>query len=282
MSIFNGLSIDLEEYFHAENIRHNLPDKLPSRVVDSTNKILTLLEKTNSRATFFVLGQVAKKHPTLIQEIAAAGHEIASHGFHHRLVYQQTAQEFFEDISSAKILLEDLLNKRIHGYRAPNFSITKAAPWGFEQVARAGYQYDSSVFPIYHPRYKNAHHPRLIFQHPNSDLWEIPLATLSFQLLSQSWNLPIAGGAYWRLFPQSYAHWGIKRLNTQELQPAFCYFHPWELDPDQPMAKGLSCLKKYRHYGGQKKFLAKLNFLLKQFNFTTYQDLLTLRTNSVH
>ncbi len=274
MTIINGLSIDLEEYFHAENVKAYFSTNSPSRVQESTIKILNLLESKNIKATFFILGQVAESHPGLIKTIAASNHEIASHGFNHQLVYQQSPNEFLEDISHSKKLLEDLTSKKVIGYRAPSFSITEKVPWALGLIAEAGYQYDSSIYPIYHPRYANLGKPRFPYKHKDLNLLEVPLATTQINFSQKQFNLPIAGGAYWRLLPISYAKWGLARLNEKEKRSAFTYFHPWELDPQQPPAIGLKYLTKVRHYGGQNNFLKKLEILTTQFKFDTYSSLI--------
>ncbi len=275
MKIVNGLSIDLEEYYHAENIKNYFPANSPSRVEESTIKILNFLESKNIQATFFVLGQVAAAHPELIKIIATSKHEIASHGFNHQLVYTQSPEEFREDIIRSKKLLEDITGQAVLGYRAPNFSITEPVSWAFDLIAQAGYKYDSSVYPIYHPRYSNLRKPRFPYIHLNNGLLEIPLATTQLSLGQKNFNLPIAGGAYWRLLPLCYSKWGLARLNQLEQKTAFTYFHPWELDPKQPKALGLKLSTKIRHYAGQASFLKKLDRLTTKFQFTTYAKLIS-------
>lgn len=267
--ITNAISVDLEEYYHAENVRTFFDSEAQSRVVESTNKVLELFDKFNIKATFFVLGQVAKKQPELIKQIAASGHEIASHGYNHKIVYQQTRDEFIQDITDSKKLLEDLTGKKIKGYRAPNFSITKNVSWAFEEIKNAGYEYDSSVYPVRHDRYSNVNLPRFPYKH-NSGLIIIPLATYQLSGL----RLPCAGGAYWRLLPEFYTNFCLKGLNKKEEKPAFCYFHPWELDVEQPVAKDISFLKKLRHYGNTKKFPEILGRVFSDFSFGRYDEVI--------
>ena len=273
--ILNGLSIDWEEYYHAENLKPYInTNNKESHITKLTEQILEILDQHNTKITFFILGEVAKEHPNLIKKIDGQGHEIASHGYRHQLIYNQTNDEFFDDINITKILLEDLIGKQVVGYRAPNFSITDKTPWVYQELIKAGYQYSSSIFPIYHHRYSNIKKQRFpyyeIFE--EKKILEIPLSTFELPILKSKFRFPVAGGAYWRLLPLKYNLYGLKRINNVENKSSFTYFHPWEYDQEQPNFD-MPLLKKIRHYGGNKKFLKKLEIILRNFRFARY-DLL--------
>lgn len=275
--MINILSIDVEEYFHANNIQKVVPisswESLPSRVVDSTKIILDLLEKKSIKATFFILGYVAKKHPNLVKEIASLGHEIASHGFMHQLVYEQTPDQFFEDIHSSKLLLEEIIGKPVIGYRAPSFSITDKSPWAYSQLCKAGYKYDSSRYPIWHPRYNNlgqSTEPETI-KTENGEIIIYPLATASLEIFGKKIPCPIAGGAYWRLLPFSYIKWGMKKASSTF---NVYYIHPWEFDFEQPRFDQLSKITQYRHHGGSKNFIKRLDIISDMFSFKSFSQVM--------
>ncbi|MCC6933934.1 MAG: DUF3473 domain-containing protein [Deltaproteobacteria bacterium] len=273
--MLNFLSVDTEDYYHATNLEPVLPRSkwlsTESRVEQLVQRVLEILSIHNTKATFFVLGFIAKKHPKLVKTIAVAGHEIASHGFNHQLIYQLSQNDFYQDVSEAKTLLEDLVGQKVIGYRAPNFSITDATPWAHEILAKAGYLYDSSVYPIYHPRYSNPDKPlnpyRVVTDH--GSLVVFPLAVVAYKIFTKNINLPAAGGAYWRLLPLSYTRWALKTINNRELRPAVCYFHPWELDSGQPYFAKLPLLSKIRHYQGLKSFPDKLERIIAINQFST-------------
>lgn len=276
--IINYISVDVEEYFHAENLQPYLTSNTPSRVEKSIEKTLELFDKHNTKATFFVLGKVAKEHRNIIKKINDLGHEIASHGMSHKLVYNQTEEEFFEDIHSSKILLEDIISKEVIGYRAPNFSITDKTTWGYKQLIKAGYRYDSSIYPIKHSRYSNLDKKRSPYKIKVEDktLIEIPLATFILPIIKDKYRFPIAGGAYWRLLPLMYNKFGINRINNTEDQSAFCYFHPWELDANQPKYN-MPLLNKVRHYSGTNSFDIKIDNILSDFDFDCYKNYIVMK-----
>ncbi len=266
----NILSIDVEEYFHANNIQQFCPidtwDSLESRVEASTYKILESLEKKNAKATFFVLGYVANRHKQLVIDIAKAGHEIASHGNMHQLVYTQTSEEFYKDVLDAKKILEDIIGEEVKGYRAPSFSIKDSTPWAYDMLAKAGYSYDSSLYPVWHPRYSNTG------KNPEPHIKETKFGSIKIYPLSTAMlfdkRLPIAGGAYWRLLPFPYIKWGMK----QKRECSVYYFHPWEIDPEQPKYEQLGFLTKYRHYGKSNVFLKKIEDILDLFSFKSFKQ----------
>lgn len=261
----NGLSFDIEDWFQVENLRSAIPrnlwDKKEFRVEANTNSILEILEENEIHATFFVLGWVAEKCPNLIEKIAKAGHEIASHGYSHELVYNMSRDEFREDIKRSKGFLESISGQEVIGYRAPSFSITKASLWALDILNEEGIKYDSSIFPVnYHDRYGFAEASTSPFVWPNG-LLEIPLAVYRISKLS----LPVAGGGYFRLFPYWYFKYFLRLINKQGQSFTF-YLHPWELDPGQPRMK-VPLKYKFRHYINLDKTEDRLRRLIREFPF---------------
>jgi len=275
----NAISIDVEEYFHATNFTPYLDrtswDTLPSRVVEYTSLTLDLLERYHTKGTFFVLGYVAEKHPELVRRIVTSGHELASHGYNHQLVYDLTPDEFLRDISDSKKLLEDISGVKVLGYRAPNFSITNRSEWAYDKILEAGYVYDASLYPVKHPRYSNADKPTVphVIYRGTQKLFVFPSATVALKLFSKEVRLGVAGGAYWRILPASYSNWGLSRINNVDKQPFVCYFHPWEFDFQQPRIKGPTRLTQFRHLGGTSNFLGAVTEKLEKFPFTTIREL---------
>lgn len=275
-TVVNALSVDVEEYYHAvifgEAIKGCATDGLESRVEASIERVLTLLTSYDVKATFFILGQVAADHPSMIQKIASEGHEIASHGYRHELVSRQTPQQFRADIHQAKALLEDITGELVLGYRAPSFSIGRAQTWAYDILLEEGFRYDSSVYPISHDRYGDRTSPRFPYEvrrNGHAKLVEFPIGTT--RLLGV--NLPIGGGGYFRLLPLALIRGGIKRVNTREGQPIVFFFHPWELDPDQPRPS-MPWRHRFRHYVGLQREEVKLSRLLGDFRFSTIQRIL--------
>jgi len=267
-AIVNAMTIDVEDYFQVSAfdavVRREAWADFPSRVVANTEKILAIFAEHRVKATFFVLGWVAERFPSIVASIAAAGHELASHGFNHRLVYEQTPEAFREDVRRAKALIEDQAGQAVRGYRAPSYSITRKSLWALDVLVEEGYAYDASIFPIRHDRYGIPDAPR----HPHSlkraagDLTEAPPSTVRMG----SMNLPVAGGGYFRLLPYGWTRWGIARINGGEKQPAIFYLHPWEIDPEQPRLQA-SALSRFRHYRHLDKTEGRLKRLLGDFRF---------------
>ncbi|AFQ46128.1 XrtA system polysaccharide deacetylase [Desulfosporosinus meridiei] len=268
----NILTIDLEEWFHA-NYHENIFDNQNSyevRIVQNTKRLLSLFEEYNAKATFFVLGFVAEKHPQLIRDIAASGHEIASHGYGHQLIYEQTPDEFKADVSKAKILVEDIIGKSVKGYRAPSWSITPKSLWAWEILQELGFIYDASVFPIETYLYGLPSSPRFP-HHPKHEgrllsLLEVPSSTV--RIFNQ--NIPFAGGFYFRVLPYLVISQCIKAVN-REGQPVLVYLHPREIDPGQPRLK-LSLKESLIHYYGIKSCEQKLIRTLKEYEFTSIEQ----------
>ena len=266
--IVNAMTIDVEDYFHVSVFDGVVPrhqwDGLESRVCANTDRLLEILDERDVRATFFVLGWVAERFPDLVRRIAWAGHEIASHGYAHRLVYDQTPTAFRDDVRRAKALLEATAGVPVLGFRAPSYSITPRSLWALDVLIEEGYTYDTSIFPIHHDRYGiplSARHPYWIRRESGSIL-EIPGSTLRWNGM----NLPIGGGGYFRLLPYAWTRWGISQLNRQEQRPAVFYLHPWEIDPAQPRLQ-TSTLGRLRHYGQLDRTEQRLRRLLSEFSF---------------
>jgi polysaccharide deacetylase family protein (PEP-CTERM system associated) len=267
-SIVNAMTIDVEDYFQVSAfdavVSREAWTDFPSRVVANTEKILAIFSEHRVKATFFVLGWVAERFPSIVASIAAAGHELASHGFMHRLVYEQTPDAFREDVRRAKALIEDQAGQAVRGYRAPSYSITRKSLWALDVLVEEGYAYDASIFPIRHDRYGIPDAPR----HPYSlkraagALAEAPPSTVRMG----SMNLPVAGGGYFRLLPYGWTRWGIGRINGAEKQPAIFYLHPWEIDPEQPRLQA-SAISRFRHYRHLDKTEGRLRRLLSDFRF---------------
>ena len=267
-------TIDVEEYFHANNLQSYFPvstcDSIQPRVCDYTYRLLESLYVSNSKATFFILGWVANKHPELVRDISLAGHEIASHGYMHQLVFEQSEVSFLEDITSSKRLLEDITGKEVLGYRAPSFSITRDTPWAYDCIVKAGYKYDSSLYPVRHPRYGNSDRERLPhnIQTELGLLKVLPVATL--EILGQ--RLGVAGGAYWRHFPKILIQNALEYLAKCD-EHAICYVHPWEIDAHQPRVKELGPVTSFRHYGNTGSSSKKIDYFLQNNSFTSIQNI---------
>lgn len=283
MSQINYLTIDVEDYFHVSAFETVSPlaswEGREWRVEANTDRILLLLDERSVQATFFVLGWVAERCPELVRRIAAAGHEVASHGYNHRRVCQQLREDFRDDVRRSKALLEDLTGTVVLGYRAPSYSISTATAWAFDELHAAGFHYDSSVFPIRHDLYGMPDWPRFPVAAERSDcgawkpatgaangsprLLEIPITTLS--LGGRNW--PIAGGGYFRLFPYALTRWGLQCINLKEHRPFVFYLHPWELDPAQPRISGAGWKSRTRHYLNLHRTEDRFRRLLGDFSF---------------
>jgi len=264
--VLNALTIDVEEYFQvagfAGNVSRDDWARFPSRVETATRGLLDILAEHGVRATFFFLGWIAERHPGLVREVASRGHEIASHGYDHQLIYDMTPRDFDEDVRRAKQLIEDASGMRVRGYRAPSFSITPRSLWAFEIISGAGHEFSSSVYPVYHDRYGMPGWPRGLHDIKGCGLVEAPPTTVSFGPLV----LPCAGGGYFRLYPYRLTRAALRRVNGQEGRAGVVYLHPWELDPDQPRLRG-PYVSRLRHYLGLRRTAPRLRRLLSDFRF---------------
>jgi len=271
----NALTFDVEEYFHAEAFARVLrPEEWPtleSRVTRSTERLLDILDRERVRATFFVLGWVAERHPSLVREIASLGHEIACHGYGHRMIQHLSRPDFERDVIRAKRALEDAVGRPVLGYRAPTFSIMRATLWSLDVLIEAGFRYDSSIFPVVHDRYGIPDAPR--FPHRlkapgGGEITEFPMSTMT--VLGR--RLPVAGGGYFRLFPYRVTRRAIARING-ERQPAMVYLHPWEFDPEQPRLP-VGPLTRFRHLVNVGKTEPRLRRLLTEVSFAPASEVL--------
>ncbi|MFZ3207836.1 MAG: XrtA system polysaccharide deacetylase [Geobacteraceae bacterium] len=275
----NALTIDVEDYFQvnafAGHVRRDEWDTYPLRVEGSTRRILEMLDEFAVKATFFVLGWVAERLPALVRDIHARGHEIACHGYGHELVYHIGPERFRADIKRSKALLEDKCGVPVKGYRAPSYSITKRSLWALDILVEEGFSYDSSIFPVLHDTYGIPDAERFphTIQTGVGPLVEFPLTTLPFRLGWKKIRLPIAGGGYLRLLPVALIRRGIEAINQQERQPAVLYFHPWEIDPDQPRIKA-GIKSRFRHYLNLDKTEGKLLHLFGRVRFAPMKEVL--------
>lgn len=265
-AIVNALTIDVEDYFQvsafAPHIRRSEWETMPCRVEQNIDRILELLSETNVKATFFTLGWIAERYPELVRRVTQSGHELASHGFSHQRATEQGRDEFLADIRLAKAILEDISGQAVGGYRAPSFSVGPSNPWASGCIGEAGYRYSSSVYPIRHDHYGVPDAPR--FAHETSPgVLELPVATV--RMFSANW--PAGGGGYFRLLPYTISRWSIRRINAVDRQPAMFYFHPWELDPDQPRVQGPSAKSRFRHYLNLKRTEPRMRRLLADFRW---------------
>ncbi|MBE9529475.1 MAG: DUF3473 domain-containing protein [Proteobacteria bacterium] len=267
--MLNALTIDVEDYFmvsaFADTVKFDDWSKYESRVEASTELLLDRLDTHETKATFFTLGWIAERYPGLVKKIAARGHELASHGYSHRLVYDLTPQVFREDTRKTKRIIEDVIGAEVVGYRAASYSVTKRSLWALDILAEEGFIYDSSIFPIRHDRYGYIEFDRFskIVELKNSrQILELPLSTV--RLFGR--NLPVAGGGYLRLLPLKFIKWGLGNINRKEKRSAIIYLHPWEVDPGQPRING-SWLSCFRHNTNLKKTEQKLVELMENFKF---------------
>jgi polysaccharide deacetylase family protein (PEP-CTERM system associated) len=263
--IVNALTIDVEDYFQVSAFGPHVPrnqwDQYPCRVERNVERILALLDETGARATFFTLGWVAERYPKTVRRIVDSGHELASHGMSHRRATEQGPDEFRADIKLAKAILEDVSCSEVKGYRAPSFSVGPRNAWAFDCIVEAGYKYSSSLYPIRHDHYGAPTAPR--FEYPvRPTLLEVPIATV--RAFSSNW--PAGGGGYFRLLPYSVSRWSIHHINAVDHRPAMFYFHPWEIDPDQPrVTAGIKA--RFRHYLNLKRTEPRLRQLLTDFRW---------------
>ena len=277
MPIVNAMTVDVEDYFHVSAFQDIVPrsswDELESRVVGNTERLLELFQQHRVSATFFVLGWVAERHPSLVRQIAQAGHELASHGYGHGLIYEQSPTEFREDLRKSRAAIGAAAGVSVTGYRAPSFSITPRSLWALDVIREEGFEYDASVYPIRHDRYGLPSSPRHFhtLERAAGTLWECPGSTVEVAGV----NLPIGGGGYFRLLPYAWTKWGISRVNTEEGRAAVFYIHPWEIDPDQPRIPA-SRMSRFRHYTNLDRTEARLKRLLVDFRFAPLGELLGL------
>jgi polysaccharide deacetylase family protein (PEP-CTERM system associated) len=264
--ITNALTIDVEDYFQvsafAPHIARSEWNTRECRVQRNVEVILEMLERHNTKGTFFTLGWIAERYPGLVRQIATQGHEIASHGYGHERASDQTEEAFFTDIQLAKVILEDISGQEVTGYRAPSFSIGMDNLWAFDGLLRAGYRYSSSIYPIAHDHYGMPDSPRFSYE-VRPGLLEVPITTLR----AFGRNFPSSGGGYFRLLPYALSRWMLNRVNTEDQQSGIFYFHPWEIDTEQPRIEGISMKTRFRHYVNIDRMGGRLNQLLQDFKW---------------
>ncbi len=264
--VVNGLSVDVEDWFQVGAFEGVIDrgnwDSLGSRVERNCDLILEMFAAAEVKATFFTLGWVAQRHGALMRRIVEQGHELASHGWDHERVFRFDKAGFSADLERSKKVLEDAGGQRITGYRAPSFSIDSRTPWAYMALAEQGFQYSSSVAPIVHDHYGWREAPRFAFKPlPWSDLIEIPVTTAHFA----GRRLAAGGGGFFRVLPYGFSRWAIRQVNREDRRPAVFYFHPWEIDPDQPRVPNASIRSRVRHYTNLSVMADKLNQLVREF-----------------
>lgn len=273
-TVRHAMTVDVEDYFHvsafAKQIAPAQWEQWPATVERNTRRLLDLFDETHIKSTFFILGWVAERYPQLIREIVARGHELASHGYSHQLVYKQTPDVFRAETLRSKQLLEDIGQAPIVGYRAASYSITRQSLWALDILVELGFQWDSSIFPVYHDRYGIPASPKRPYRirTAGGDLLEFPLTTA--KLLG--YTLPAAGGGYFRLYPYALSQWLFANAAEGNRTPVIFYLHPWEIDPDQPRVPGASLLSRFRHYNNLERCLPRLKKLIATFPFGTVSE----------
>ncbi|MBI5256424.1 MAG: DUF3473 domain-containing protein [Burkholderiales bacterium] len=275
-AITNALTIDVEDYFQvsafAPYIRRSDWDTRECRVERNVHRILDLMDAGRAKGTFFTLGWIAERYPQLVREIVARGHELASHGHGHERASDLSEAAFYEDIRRAKAVLEDLAGLEVKGYRAPSFSIGTGNLWAFDTLARAGYRYSSSIYPIRHDHYGMPDSPRFAYR-VNEQLLEIPVTTL--RLFKR--NLPSSGGGYFRLLPYALSRWMLNKVNADDQEAAIFYFHPWEIDQGQPRIPGIDMKTRFRHYVNIARMERRLQQLLADFRWGRMDEIFLAR-----
>jgi polysaccharide deacetylase family protein (PEP-CTERM system associated) len=265
--VTNVMTVDVEDYFHVaafeDVIERRSWDQLECRVERNVDVLLGLFAERDVRATFFMLGWVAERYPALVRRILAQGHELASHGYEHRRVTTQDRTEFMADVSATRKLLEDIGGEAVRGYRAASYSINASNLWALDVLQEAGYEYSSSIYPIRHDLYGMPDAPRFAFRLREGSILEIPVSTV--RLMGR--NYPCGGGGFFRLLPYTVSRWLISRVNRYDGQSAIFYFHPWEIDPEQPRVAGARARSRFRHYLNLDRVRGRLARLLTDFDW---------------
>lgn len=263
----NAMSVDVEDYFQVSafepHVDRDTWDRMPCRVEQNVDRILALFEQAGVSATFFTLGWVAERYPEMIRRIAQAGHEIASHGWDHTRATTQTPEAFRDDVRRTRQLLEDLGGQPVIGYRAASYSIGESNLWAHEILAEEGYRYSSSIVPVRHDLYGMPGASRFPFPVAGDRLLEIPITTVTLA----GRNINCGGGGWFRLFPYAFSRWALRKVTQEEGSPAVFYFHPWEIDPEQPRHSGLPVKTRVRHYLNLARVEARLRRLLDDFSW---------------
>jgi len=271
----NALTVDVEEYFQVAAFERTIPrsawDGVESRVEFNTGRVLDLFAERGCKATFFVLGWIAERHPSLVRRIVADGHELASHGYDHTRVHQLTPEQFRADVVKTKRILEDIGGVGIRGYRAPSYSINGRNLWAHDVLLETGHVYSSSIYPIRHDLYGMPEAPRFSFRFKPNGIQEVPVTTVRIG----GNNYPCGGGGYFRLMPYGAFRWMLSRVNDHDGQSGLFYFHPWEVDPSQPRVQGAPLKSRFRHYLNLDSMHARLGRLLSDFRWGRMDEIFT-------
>lgn len=270
----HAMTVDVEDYFHvaafADVISVSDWDKCECRVEKNTDDLLALFDEKGIKITFFVLGWVAERYPQIVKKIVEQGHELASHGYSHQLIYKQDSEVFKEETLKSKILLEDISGLQVKGYRAASYSITDNSLWALDILSELGFEWDSSIFPIRHDNYGMPNSPEApyLIQTRHGLLKELPLTTAKVFGLS----IPAAGGGYFRQYPYFLSRYLFKRASLNQTKPQIFYLHPWEVDPFQPRVEGASLFSRFRHYTNLKRCMPRLSRMIDDFEFSTISE----------
>lgn len=272
-SIVNAMTVDVEDYFQVSAFEKNVTkqewDSIPCRVEQNVDRILSLFDDKDIKATFFTLGWVAERYPQMVRRIVENGHELASHGWEHIRVINQTPDQFSADIIRTKTFLEDVSGEPVKGYRAASYSIGSKNLWALDRLEEAGYLYSSSIVPVKHDLYGMPEASRFPFWSDSGKLLEIPITTVTIA----GKNINCAGGGWFRLFPYWFTRWAISQVNNKEQQPGIFYLHPWEIDTQQPRVEGASAKARFRHYLNLDKTYTRLERLLDDFQWGRMDDI---------
>lgn len=267
--IVNMMSVDVEDYFQVSAFEKRISrddwDRLPCRVAQNTHHVLDLFSEFDVKSTFFVLGWVAERYPEIVRRIVDEGHELASHGYDHRRVTDLSPEEFRKDIIKSSAILEQIGGVKLKGYRAPSYSIVESNLWAHEILSECGFVYSSSVYPIKHDHYGIPDAPRFKYRTTSPDLIEFPISTVR----RFGRNFPAGGGGFFRLYPYAISKLAINTLHRKDGKASIFYFHPWELDSDQPKISGIPLKTRFRHYLNLDKTEDKLKHLLRDFEWNT-------------
>jgi len=267
------MTCDVEDYFHvsafADYVDRGEWEKRDCRIPRNVDLILERFSNAGAQGTFFTLGWVAEHYPEIVRRIAAAGHEVASHGMQHTRIWQQSRDEFRDDAATTRKRLEDLTGTPVVGYRAASWSIDGRSPWAHDMLAEAGYRYSSSIYPIKHDHFGVPDAPISPFYPGDSGILEVPASVA--RVLGR--NIPASGGGYFRLYPLRLSTWLIGRIEASGEAPYVFYFHPWEMDPDQPRIKAASAKARFRHYLNLNRFGSRLDVLLQRYRWGRMDDI---------
>ena len=276
----NAMSVDVEDYFQVSAFEKHIPhsdwDRFECRVEANTHRILDLFSGYGCKATFFTLGWIAERYPGIVRRIVAEGHELASHGYEHIRVTQQDRQQFSEDVLRTKAILEDISGTPVRGYRAASYSIGRDNLWALEVLQETGHEYSSSIYPIKHDLYGMPEAQRFAHHINGLDILEIPVTTIELR----GNKFPCGGGGYFRLFPYRLSKWALNHVNRIDGQPCNFYFHPWEIDPDQPRQSGISFRTRFRHYLNLRRVESRLRALLNDFNWSRMDAVYLEKSNN--